>query len=629
MNQDNTGITMVNVTFKKSESAGGESIGTVPAGSSILQAAMAAGVQVNSTCGGKGTCGKCHVILSPEDRGEPLAEEKKLLSSEKISLGVVLACKRLVKSDLEVNLIEQKDVFERKAQLERENPSGEVAPLIRKQMVKVSIPSAEDQRSDWERLAAELPDTFISSRFNPKVVSKVPKVLRQANFQVTAVTAEDELLAVEAGDTLAGSYGLAIDIGTTTIVVYLMDLNSGKIMGRGALTNPQQGAGADVVSRIVYVGDHSGGLEQLQSLVVKGLNQIIAKLCRENKLKIEEIYHAVVVGNTTMSHLFLGIDPAYLARAPFIPCFRQAAFLSASELGLGILSEGKVTVLPIVAGYVGSDTVGVMIASRIDELEGIHLLVDIGTNGEIILAGKGRILTCSTAAGPAFEGAGIKYGMRAAAGAIEHVKIDGDVKLGVIGDGNEKVQGICGSGLIDAVSEMYKAGIIDTGGRMNFSEKDLLKLPKALGERMQVGNESKEFILVRQEDSASGETITITQKDIRELQLAKGAVLAGIRVLMFHLGVRAEDIDRIHLAGAFGSYIDRESALGIGLLPQIPLAKIQSIGNAAGKGAQMVLLSTAEMARAQNLARKAEHIELSTESIFQKEFLKSLALGQS
>lgn len=413
------------------------------------------------------------------------------------------------------------------------------------------------------------------------------------------------------------------------MVVYLLDLNSGKIMARGALTNPQQGAGADVVSRILYAGDHPGGLEELQSLVVKGLNQIIAKLCRENKLKSEEIYHAVVVGNTTMSHLFLGVDPTYLARAPFIPCFRQTAVLSAAELGLGILGEGKVTVLPMVAGYVGADTVGVMVASRIDELAGIHLFVDIGTNGEIILAGKGRILTCSTAAGPAFEGAGIKYGMRAAAGAIERVKIAGDVELGVIGTGKEKVRGICGSGLIDAVGEMYKAGIIDSRGRMNSSAKDLQNLPPALRERIQVINEINEFILVQGQDSAGGETIAITQKDIRELQLAKGAVLAGIKVLMVQLGIEAEEIDGIHLAGAFGSYIDRASALEIGLLPPVPLAKIQSIGNAAGKGAQMALLSTAEMARAEGLARKAEHIELSTESTFQKEFLKSLALGQS
>lgn len=619
---------MVNVTFQKSVCNGGECVGTVPAGSTILQAAIAAGVHLQSACGGKGTCGKCRVILSPEDRTGPLPEEKKFLSDEQSANGVVLACKRIVEADMDVFLIQQKDVFDRKTQLDQKNQVYELAPLVHKHVVKVSVPSTSDQRSDWERLAAELPKSDTSPRFNRGIAAKLPKILRDASFQVTVVTAGDELLAVEPGDTSARSYGLAIDIGTTTVVAYLINLLEGRIVARGALTNPQQGAGADVLSRIAYAADHPAGLNQLQTQVVGGLNQIISDLCQEEGIRPEEVYQAVVVGNTTMSHLFLGIDPTYLAPAPFIPGFRQSVTVKATELGLRILGDGVVTVLPIVAGYVGSDTVGVMLSGQADQLEGNHLLVDIGTNGEIVLVGKGRILSCSTAAGPAFEGAGIKHGMRAADGAIERVKISDDIELGIIGE-NEKVRGICGSGLIDAVSEMHRAGIINSGGGMISSKEDMEKLPPALRERMVNENGSREFVLAWKEESAEGEVITITQKDIRGLQLAKGAVLAGIRVLLSHLGLGTENIDMIHLAGAFGNYISKESALGIGLLPQVSLDKIHSIGNAAGNGAQMALLSTASMERANSLARDAEHIELSTEESFQDEFLEALALGQS
>ncbi|WP_443112487.1 ASKHA domain-containing protein [Dehalobacter sp. DCM] len=618
---------MVNITFQKSACPGGECIGTVPAGSTILQAAIAAGVHLQSACGGKGTCGKCRVILPPEYRSEPLPEEKKFLSDEQIRNGIVLACKRHVQEDMAITLIQQKDVYDRKTQLEKADRRHALSPYVHKYDVNVSTPTITDQRSDWERLMAELPESHSIFRFNRRVAAKLPGILRGVSSHVTAVTAGDEILAVETGDTRDRFYGLAIDIGTTTIVVYLMNLNDGKVVARGALTNPQQGAGADVLSRIAYTADHPGGLSQLQSLVVEGLNHIISDLCREKEINSEQIYQAVVVGNTTMSHLFLGIDPTYLATAPFIPGFRQTVSLKASELGLNILGDGIVTILPIVAGYVGSDTIGVMLSGQIDTLKGIHLLLDIGTNGEMVLVGKGRILTCSTAAGPTFEGAGVKYGMRAADGAIERVRISDDVELGVIGKETEKVRGICGSGLIEAVSEMFRVGIITSEGRMITAESDIAKLSPALQERIIADTGGREFVLAWKDQTVSGENVTITQKDIRGLQLAKGAILAGIRVLMAHLEVSPEDIEMIHLAGAFGNYISRESALGIGLLPQVPLAKIQSIGNAAGNGAQMALLSTIEMAKANQYALVTEHIELSADKLFQDEFLEALALG--
>ncbi len=611
---------MVTVNFLPSQI-----VGKVPVGSSILQAAIAAGVHVQSTCGGKGTCGKCHVRLEPENRTEPLDVEKKFLSEEQIAEGWVLACRRILEGDIIVHINEQNDVFDRKTHLEKTEEVHSLSPRIHKQVLKVSTPSITDQRSDWERLVAALPGSDSPLRFNRGIASLLPRILRQASFQVTAVTAGDELLAIEPGDTHERSFGLAIDIGTTTIVVYLLDLNTGKVVTRGALTNPQQGAGADVITRITYASDQPGGLNQLQTQVVDGLNQIITRLCEEQTIQVEEIYQAVVVGNTTMSHLFLGIDPTYLAPAPFIPGFRQLVTVKASELGLKILGNGIVNVLPIVAGYVGSDTVGVMLAGQVDMLKGIHLMIDIGTNGEMVLVGKGRILTCSTAAGPAFEGAGVKHGMRAADGAIERVRITSDVELGIIG--GEKARGICGSGLIDAIAEMLKAGVINSRGRMICSESEGKNLPQALQSRIREVDGNREFILAWKENTTTGEDITITQKDIRELQLAKGAILAGVRILLSHLEVGAEEIDQIHLAGAFGNYIQKESALAIGLFPQVSPEIIQSIGNAAGSGAQLALLSMTEMERAERLARVAEHIELSTQKEFQEEFINALNLG--
>ncbi|WP_042332236.1 ASKHA domain-containing protein [Desulfosporosinus orientis] len=611
---------MVTVNFLPIEKGG-----QVPAGSTVLQAAIALGVQLQSTCGGKGTCGKCRVMLSPEDRTDPLPSEKKFLSSEQIAQGWVLACKRNINQDMTIYLTEQKDVFDRKTQLEKTEALQSIEPLVRKHYLKVTAPSIHDQSSDWERFEAALSGIGSSVRFNLGITASLPRVLRESDFLVTAVTAGDELLAVEPGDTHERSFGLAIDIGTTTLVIYLMDLNSGKIVARGALTNPQQGAGADVLTRIAYAADQPGGVKQLQTQVINGLNQIIARISEEQGIKRSEIYHAVIVGNTTMSHLFLGIDPTFLAPAPFIPAYRHGVNVKASELGLQILEDGIVNVLPIVAGYVGSDTVGVMLAAQADRLEGVHLMVDIGTNGEMILVGNGRILTCSTAAGPAFEGAGIKHGMRAADGAIERVYITDDVKVQIIG--NSKAIGVCGSGLIDAIAQMLKAGVISANGRLTYKDSELAKLSTALQKRIRTMDENREFVLVWKEDTAHGEDIVITQKDIRNLQLAKGAILSGINVMLDHLGLEAKDIDRIHLAGAFGNYIQKESALGIGLLPQVPVNIIHSIGNAAGNGAQMALLSEVEMERAGKLARQSEHIELSTEKSFQQYFVSSLNLA--
>ncbi len=592
----------------------------VTPGSSILEASIAAGVQVESACGGKGTCGKCKVQILSENIASPTTIEKKIFSAAQLSDGWVLACQRTLHEDTVVRPSEHKDVYDRKLGLTENAGIESLLPSIRKYPLVLQEPSVDDQTPDWERLLSALPITGI--QFSHPVAATLPKTLRSANYRVTAVMDHDTILAVEPGDTSNRCFGLAVDIGTTTVVVHLIDLTNGVILASGAATNPQQGFGADVIARISHAASGPEGLRQLQEKVIGGINDIVAKLGKAAQVNSEEIYQMIVVGNTTMSHLFLGVDPTYLAPAPFIPVLQQEVDVQARELGLNILGTGRVVVLPNVAGYVGSDTVGIMLAARVDRLQGINLLVDIGTNGEIVLAGKGRILTCSTAAGPAFEGAEIKCGMRAADGAIEGIRIFNDVKLAIINGG--KARGICGSGLIDGIAEMLRAGIINASGRLASTDAQLAKLPPGLRECLRGDVGGREFVLVWGKDSATGEEIVIQQKDIRELQLAKGAIMAGTRILMAEMGIEPEDIDQVLLAGAFGNYIKKEAALAIGLLPSIPLERIKAIGNAAGDGAKMALLSTTERARAVTLAKQAGHIELSTLKDFQSQFIKSL-----
>jgi uncharacterized 2Fe-2S/4Fe-4S cluster protein (DUF4445 family) len=597
----------------------------VPAGNTILQAAIEAGVPIEGVCGGNGMCGKCKVRLRMDNTkaggGTPTFAELKFLTEDEIEAGWVLACQHLLFEDAVVLLRDLKDVHERKIGTDDSGKVGLHESSIRKLPVVLKKPSLEDQRADWERLIAALPIKNIA--FSRQAASSLPQTLRKGKFNVTAVFDDAKLLAVEPGDTTARAFGLAIDIGTTTLAVYLTDLNQGIVLASGAATNPQNVFGADVISRIAYASGTPEALRELQKIAVEKINRIIESLTEKTHVNISEIYQVVVVGNTTMDHLFLGIDPSFLAQAPFIPVFTKPVEVKAGELGLAVLETSSVTVLPNVAGYVGSDTVGVMLAVGADRLEGVHLIVDIGTNGEIVLVGKGRILTCSTAAGPAFEGAKIQHGMRAAEGAIEKVRISSDVEAIAIGSG--KPAGICGSGLVDALSEMVRTGIVEGSGRLLDRPERLASLSPALRQRLRTAGGQAEFVLVWGRDPADRADIVITQKDIREVQLAKGAIMAGIRVLMREMKVREEEIEQVLLAGAFGNYIGTASALGIGLLPSVPMEKIKAIGNAAGKGAQMVLLSVEERKRALVLAQRTRHIELSTDKGFQETFISSLS----
>jgi uncharacterized 2Fe-2S/4Fe-4S cluster protein (DUF4445 family) len=401
----------------------------------------------------------------------------------------------------------------------------------------------------------------------------------------------------------------------------LWDLRNADSVGAVARTNPQSAYGADVISRIMYCGREEGNLGKMQQLITDCFNDIVREFEEEHGIDPKTINKVTAVGNTTMSHLLLGIDPQSLALAPFSPGFTGPVTKKAKELNLIIDENAQVNVLPNIAGHVGSDIVAVLLSSGLSSMEGANLAIDIGTNGEIVLANSGKVLACSTAAGPAFEGACIQHGMRAATGAIEGVKIqDGEVILSVIGD--EKPVGICGSGLIDCVAELLKAGIVtEKGNLLSREEAEKAGLPDSLSKRLLGGENGKIFILYTDDE---GHEIHITQKDIREVQLAKGAIRAGVQIMMQELGLEDSRLNNVFLAGAFGNYIKKESALTIGLLPAVSRDKVISIGNAAGAGACMALLSKSSLEEANRLAEEVNHIELAEHPDFQKVYLQAM-----
>ena len=417
------------------------------------------------------------------------------------------------------------------------------------------------------------------------------------------------------------TYGIAFDLGTSTVAGSLWNLQSGTLIASASLPNYQCKYGSDVISRIMFCREAPDHLNKLQSLLIDCMNDIIQEICARNDISSQNITKVTLAGNSTISHLVLGIDPAPLAQVPFAPVFLEAQEMRARDLGIQTDPSAAVFLLPNIAGHVGSDIVSMMLATRFDTLKGNHIGIDIGTNGEVLAIKDGHILTCSAAAGPAFEGASIYHGMRASAGAIKKVEYKNyDIKINTIE--NQPPVGICGSGLIDAIACLLKCGIIDKNGRMLSQEEALdAHLPQTLVRRLTVHENAPAFTLAY---NASNNTILLTQKDIREVQLAKGAIFAGIQTLMKALDMRPEELDSILIAGAFGSHIEKDNALKIGLLPLIPAETIILVGNAAGTGASMALLSDKERIRASEIAKKVHHVELSTSMDFQEFYIKSM-----
>lgn len=588
-------------------------------GQNLLEALSKGGIWIDAPCGGKGICGKCKVRVTADQHLPPTGTELKFLTPKEIEEGIRLACQFYPQKEVTVEVLGASFESKEKAYLEEMFQKIKGKSTIKKRFLSLPPPSLDDQRSDEVRLLSALPG---AKRIAYSAKQSLPSVLRFSSYQITAVLAGDEVISVEEGNTEEECYGVAFDVGTTTLAVYLVHLPTGTKIASHSAINPQTVFGADVVSRINFTIEKEKGLETMREKVVEGLNNLLRDICLLMGICQERIYQAVIVGNTCMTHFFLGVDASNLAFSPYVPAFVKTTKERARNLGLNISPDAWVFVLPNIAGFVGADTIGVILATSLHRKKGLYLALDIGTNGEIVLGSKEGILVCSTAAGPAFEGAHIQFGMHATAGAIDRVYIDDDVRIRTIE--GQPPRGICGSGLLDGVAEMYKAGIVDASGRIR-SREELKSLSSSLRDRIIEKNGERYFVLTRKNESATGEDIYITQRDIRELQLAKAAIRAGIEILLDRRGIEAGDLDGVFLAGAFGNYIRRESALRIGLLPSLPLDKIRLVGNAAGRGAMMSLLSPRLLKEAEKIASSAQYIELSALPEFANYFMEAMS----
>jgi len=590
--------------------------GTFPCEINLLTAALELGEPIESLCGGKGSCGKCMVFINKgiENISELTDIEKQILTEQEISQHYRLACMTKAIEDVEVTVPEESRRKEQVILTKGRKTDFTIKPTVKKYFLTIPLPSLEDLLADQERLAKTLAQThgLKDLTIDYPVVKRLPKLLRENKGKIAVTVWNDkEIIDIES-DNASKSYGLAIDIGTTTVVVYLLELDTGKLIGIESMTNPQVAFGEDVISRISYVINNLDGLQRLGDIILTGINSLIEQLTKKHKIDYNQIAEVTIVGNSVMHHLFLKITPEFIGRSPFVPVISNSMTLKARDIGIAINPSGYVHMLPIEAGFVGADNVGVLIATEIFKSPKVSLVIDIGTNGEIVLGNNEKLFSVSTAAGPALEGAHIKFGMRAAAGAIERVKIDEtfEPKYKTIGD--EKPRGICGSGIIDIIAELFRVGIIEKNGR--FADIDTPRLLRT--------NKVNEYVLEWASEAAINSDIVITQKDVREVQLAKGAMYAGAIILMNKFG--CTKLDRIMLAGAFGNYIDKKSAMLIGLYPDCDLENVVSVGNAAGEGAIMALLSKEKRKEATRIARSVEYIELTLEEDFEPEFINAM-----
>ncbi|NLN16925.1 MAG: DUF4445 domain-containing protein [Firmicutes bacterium] len=582
-------------------------------GITILEAARAGGLEIQATCAGRGRCGHCRVQVEGK-LAPPSPVEQRILTPGERARGIRLACQARLEGDLKVILPK---VAAGPAKILTAGTAAAV-PVdsgFTKKVVILDPATLEDVRGDYERLRAKVE----MSQPPLAILRQLAAAFRQGEGKVTVASFKDQVLSVEPGDVSGELYGMAFDIGTTTVVGSLLDLRTGRELAVSAARNGQAVHGADVIARIQFAQTVPKGLQEMQKKVIQTLNTIIADLLQEANVKPESVYGLSVVGNTCMQHLLLAIDPSPLGTSPYVPVFQSPLVVEAGELGLQVNPQAKVLVLPNIAGFVGADTVAVIMAAGLDQVKEPVVAVDIGTNGEIVVARDGQLWACSTAAGPAFEGAQITCGMGGTAGAIEGADvIDGELKLQVI-DG-EPARGICGSGLIDLIAVLLEAGIIDETGRMLSPDELPDEVPADLRRRVVAGERGVEFILTEDGENP----VVLTQGDVRELQLAKGAIYAGIKILMNEAGLAPQDLSQVILAGAFGNYVRKESAIAIGLLPIAEKDKIVSVGNAARMGARMALLSQEVRDRALRAAAAAQYVELSGRLDFQMEFADAM-----
>ncbi len=595
----------------------------VAPGTTILKAAHASGIDITATCGGRGRCTSCRVKFVKGTVPPPTIMDELQLGDDLVREGYRLSCQCAVTECITVQVSPPLD--ERAFQiLGADRQAQEIARVaidagVAKQVVKIGLPHEEHhQTSDLEELLAAIgrrPEDV-----PVEILKQLPGTLREGAGEVTVTTFGRQVLAAEKGDTAALKFGLAVDIGTTSVVTTLIELESGEQLASVSSLNPQAVFGGDLMSRIAFCQFNPANLRKLQTRIVGLLNQHVEQVTRDSGVLAKWIYKVVVVGNTCMHHLLLGIDPSYVGLAPYAPVMRHALALPARELFLKVNPEARVCVLPIVAGFVGADAVAVALATRIYDSPEIRIAVDIGTNGEVLLGSKEKLWACSAPAGPALEGAQIKHGMRAALGAIDKVWVEDDIRTHSIGEAAP--QGICGSGILDALAALLDAGLIDRTGLIRVEDRD--RFPPALRERIVTRGEDRQIVLLRAGEAGAPREIVLTQDDVRQVQLAKGAIASGVRMLQHVARVPDQGIAELMLAGGFGNYLSIQSALRIGLIPPLPIGRIRYVGNAALLGAQLCLLSERERERAERIARSVEHVSLAAHPDFQDIFVESM-----
>lgn len=588
----------------------------VPKGTTLLEAARKAFIDIESSCNGKGTCGKCRVQLSEGAIDTPYDDEKEHVSDDELASGVRLACRSKVIGQATFKVLGES---KRKHRILSEGfmPEFELDPNITKVFLELPKPALEDNVDDLKRIERALGHKM-QEGLSLSILQKLPAILKASEYKVTLVMSGDRLIGVEPGDTSDRCFGVAVDIGTTTVVTSLIDLTTGDEIATSSMINPQKSYGLDVLTRIHYIREHEDGLETLSRLIREGIDILIGDICGEAGIERKNIYEVTVAANATMMHLFLAVDATSLGSSPYVSVFTSALSLPAGEVGIEIAGFGSVYCLPSVSSYIGADIVAGMIAAEMDKSDEKSLLIDIGTNGEIVFGSKDGLYGCSCAAGPALEGMNISCGMRAADGAIEKIYIDEDVSVHTIGD--KPAIGICGSGIIDAVAELAKVGIIGESGRfIKLSADSAEEEPAKWRAHLKSDNGKSRFVLSGNGNGngnggsgheGNGE-VAISQKDIRQVQLAKGAILSGILALTSQLDIGLSDIDRVYVAGAFGHHVRMESLARLGVFPPECIDKVTLIGNSSKTGAVLCLLSKAKRIEASQISKQVKYLELS------------------
>ena len=621
----------------------GEKEAVVQEGTDLLAAAILADVHINNSCGGDGVCSECKVRIREGKVGTELSHR---LTEVERQAGYCLACRTTVQGDVQVDVppesrTEQEQIltegfdhdrlaglFSRGEEVEKGIESGRqnlftASPLATKLFIHLPPPSLDDNISDLERLYIEIRrhSDIPIMQMGLANVRRMGRLLRENNWQVTAMLGQrngtTEVVLLEPGDTSSRNYGIALDIGTTTIVTSLVNLINGEILGTKATHNRQSNYGADVISRIIYA-ERAEGLEKLHRAVTDAVNEHISALAVEHGISLNDVNAVSCAGNMTMTHLLLRVDPYYIRRAPYVPTANFIPTIRAAEVGIRINPRGLMSCLPGVSSYVGGDITAGVLASGIDEAEEPAMLIDLGTNGEIVLGNREWLVCSSASAGPAFEGSGVRCGVRAVQGAIQGVAIDPqtcEVTYKTIGDAAPI--GICGSGYIEVLGELFYAGAVDRQGS--------IRTGKATS-RARQGEDGAEFVLVRAEESGTDHDIVITQADIDNLIRSKGAIYSAAKVLPGKMGMSFEDIDKIYIAGGFGNYLNIEKAIRIGLLPDLPLDRFEFIGNSSLSGSKMTLISYEARKKAEEIAERMTNIELCAEQSYMGEYIGSLFL---